>query len=184
MGKDWNAAKIEYMTGTATLEDISKKYEIPLSSLKKKASRDGWRKQKIAEFEKVQAEAQKQFNTASAERLVKNLDREYKIAERISELLDKATAVQIEVVTLDSDGEPCTKIDLAALNVAAKILKEIEAVKRSIGGMTTTQEDRVYNLNKERLEIERKRLERDTDEDDEGGGVLILPEVESGEADE
>lgn len=173
---DWISAKMEYMTGSCRLEDIAKKYNIPFSSIRKRSADEAWKSQRVDNMKKVQETAQEFFNEKAANAHANNLEREFKIAQKISDLLEKATNEQIEVPTLDEFGNPSSKIDIAALEKVAKILKQIEEVKRSICGLTTAQEDRLYNLNIKRLEIEEKRLRNDTGEDEEGGGVLILPE--------
>ena len=184
MTYNWNAAKIEYITKECTLEDISEKYGIPISTLRKHSAREEWRGQKGAHLLNIQRKAQEEFSSKAVDEIVKSLDREYRIAERISELLEIATAQQTEILTLDENGEPKTKVDLAAVSQVAKILRDVEAVKRSIGGITTKQEDRLYDLNREKLEIEKKRIARELEEEDEGGGVLFLPDQDGETADE
>ena len=175
---------MEYLTGACTLESISEKYGIPFSTLRKRAANESWKKQRNENVKAVQEEAQDICNGKAAKELAANLKREYKIVERLSKLLEKASREQLEIQSLDENGNAKTIVDMTALMTAAKILKEVEAVKRSICGITTKQENRMYDLNREKLDIEKKRLERETGDEDEGGGVLFLPAQEGGEANE
>lgn len=175
---------MEYLTGAYSLEEVSEKYKIPFSTLRKRSAAESWKKQRVENVKAVQEAAQESYNQKAAEKMAANLDREYKILEKLSELLEKASNEQLEAQTLDEYGNIKTAVDMNALMAAAKILKEIEAVKRSICGITTRHEDRLYDLNREKLDIEKKRLARESGDEDEGGGVLFLPDQESGEANE
>ncbi len=157
---------------------MSEKFGVSQAAIKAHSAAEDWKGKKKTYINSLHREAQARAKEEMIEDLADNLNREVKIACKISELLDRATSEQMEIWTLNADGESESRVDIAALEKAAKILKQIEEVKRSLCGLTTVQEDRVYTLNKERLEIERERLKRDTGDEEEGGGVLILPDVD------
>ena len=176
--------KKDYLTGEYTLKELAEKYKVGFSTLKKYSSEEDWVGQRAAFLKGVHEEARQEFINKEIGAIEDCLTAEYRIARKLSSLLEKAANEQCEVETLNADGEVVCKVDITAVNLVARTLKQVEEIKRSIVGVTSIQEDRVYDLNKERLDIERKRLERDSDEDDEGCGVLILPAVEIGDSDE
>ncbi len=178
--RDWNEIATEYITSDCNLPQLCKKYGIPYSTMLKQAAKGKWVDRRRGAAVSVVDEATERYK----EEMSQVIDAEFTITQRLTELLKKAAAEQLEIQTLDEDGLPVTRVDLAAVTAAARALKMIEEVKNSLMKATTAQEDRIFVLNAERLEIERERLKRDTDDEDEGGGVLFLPEVEKAENDD
>ncbi len=175
------SARAEYVSGVYNLRELSEKYGLSLSKLKRESARGGWAGQRQENLKTLQEKAQHFYGGMLTGSYVKSLDREYRIAERISELLEKATAEQMEVIDVNGDGEQVSRVDIGALEKALKILKQVEEVKRFIGGFTTVHEDRQFMLNSEKLELERQRLNfgsaAEEVEEAEYCGVVILPEI-------
>ena len=183
-GIDWEAMTIEYASTKATYREMAKKLGINLKNLHDAAQRYDWQKKRKEHRKKVYNKA---VNKA-ANREASVLAKEFEIADAISNVLKQALkdAQQFNrhlvfvkgETTMDREERIFNKVDMDALNKAAKTLETVEKIKRSIGGILTIKEKHTIDIDKQRLEIERGKAKNLNDLDDDDTGVVLLPSID------
>ena len=79
---------------------------------------------------------------------------------------------------MDTEERIFNKVDMDALNKAAKTLETVEKIKRSIGGILTAKEKHSIDIDKQRLEIEKGKAKALGDTEDDETGVVMLPSID------
>ena len=183
-GIDWEAMTIEYASTKTTYREMAKKLGINLKNLHDAAQRYDWQKKRKEHRKKVYNKA---VNKA-ANREASVLAKEFEIADAISNVLKQALkdAQQFNrhlvfvkgEATMDTEERIFDKVDMDALNKAAKTLETVEKIKRSIGGILTIKEKHTIDIDKQRLEIEKGKAKNLNDLDDDDTGVVLLPSID------
>lgn len=203
---DWAAIKAEYISSSISLRDLAAKYGIPWSTLRDRAGKERWAEEREKARNKlVTRTVQKTVNRAST-RIAKNLDKELAIADRLSDLLTRALEddqqfnrhiitqkMRLDKIEIQTATEKqFDKFDMASFNQATKSLQAIEDVKRRIHGILTEPEKRRDKLDRERLDLDKKRAKLDSDDEEDEHGVIEVtavmenpgpPTTEEGKAD-
>lgn len=186
---DWNALKIEYVTGRISVERMSKKYNIPLPTIKQRATKDKWSAAKKRHYDSVVRKTSEKLASRQANKLAKELSIADKMADVLKAALDDAEQFRRHIVQTrngeiwDASERVFDKYDMKAFKDAVSALKTIEELKRSIDGILTVQE-------KERMEVERRRLALEEQKAGAGGGddadtgVIMLAPVLSEDEDD
>lgn len=79
MPADWVRIRAEYVSGSVTLRELSEKYGVPQSTIRKHAASECWRGTRTEQQEQIQAQA------------------EQKTIEKISELLSEEAAARVRI---------------------------------------------------------------------------------------
>lgn len=196
---DWEQVKIDYITHKEmSLRAICAKYNLAWGTLGKRAKREGWAKLKEDYLNAVVTEAVTQAVTREADRLSK-----------LVEISDNLTAVLLDAVkdkkqfyrqyvpeTVKEGDSMATvyvdkvseKLDTRALKETVSSIKLLEDIQRSLNNLQRAaelnrakREDERLKLERERFEWEKEKASRGYDVDEDEYGVILLPEVLSGE---
>ena len=183
-GIDWANLTLEYATTQLSYQALADKYGCALRVVHINAQKHEWQK-KRKEYRK------KTFNKAinkASSREAAVLAKEFEIADAIADVLKKALkdAQQFNrhlvfvkgETTMDTEERIFNKVDMDALNKAARTLETVEKIKRSIGGILTIKEKHSIDIDKQRLEIEKGKAKTLNDLDDDETGVVILPNID------
>lgn len=180
---DWDAIKFEYVTTKISYEKLAKKWGVTNSALTKMAVAGKWTDERKKHCKKT---VEKAINKAST-RQANILAQELEIAGKLSNVLKKALAdadqFNRHIVTEGIGGgasetveKIMDKVDMKALREAAQALRIIEDMKRRMNNMLTEPEKIRFDLEKEKLAMEKAR-QRIGDEDDDTTGVIVLAEI-------
>ena len=152
----WDEIKIEYMTSETALRALSRKYDVPLTSLCRRVKNEGWEEQRSAYWDAVVQKALDDHAAAQTNKL-SSLSR---AADNIAAVIDhevekfKASAM---------DGASCIKVqDLKDLSQAVKTLV---SVIRDLNDLPGASDRERLEIEKRRLALEEKRIESDKKDD-------------------
>lgn len=163
---DWNRIKDEYIKTKISQQELSLKYNVSRSTLAKRAMREKWREKRNNYATKVE---QKSLDLSA--------DKE---AKRRAESLNKiscATEILIDKILTAVKDEDETVFDTKRVLEVTRSLKEAYEIIRNIQGVRNVKEQDTYNLQMQKLEIERNKSQ--TDDFEENTGVVIIPEIQS-----
>ena len=182
---DYNQMKIEYITGDISYKNLAKKYGIAVSTLTKKARGEGWYTQKCEHNRSVVAKAVRKAENEQAKVFAKELVTVSKISAVLDKALEDALQYQRYIVQrkekydvpVEIDGkliverqwnetQVMDKIDTKALKETAETLKLVEQMKRSMQGILSLEQQRSLQLQEQRLQLEKRRVDQgETDND-------------------
>ena len=165
---DWEAIKSEYVSGAASLSALSKKHKISYDTLKKRSAKERWRDEKAKAKERAKEITEAvtaSVSEAQTAKRTKSLDKIYRCAEKLLRNIDEYSEVYI---TPDN------------VNAASRALKTLKEIVCDVDEIQSVTERQRYELAKEKLEIERQRAHLGSN-DDEAGGVVMLPDVKADE---
>lgn len=151
---NWSKIKNEYISDpSASYRKLSEKYGVARSTLSERAKKEGWHALKLEAAERAEA---KLLETVGEE----NARIDGKFYEAIDLLLDEACKC------LSAPGQ-LRAVDIKDMSSALKNIKDLKGIKSEI------------DLEEQRARI--RALEaryKPEDEGDEGGGVIVMPDVD------
>jgi hypothetical protein len=189
---DWEQIRTEYITTKITYEKLAKKYSVPYGTLKDRAQREKWFTAKKKTQEKVVRNAVKKIASRKASRIIKELDPALLAAEKINQLvLDTLTddkqfrrhLVQVREKEGGQDGfsekwdveeREFDVVDTKRLRDLAAALKISKELQRLLEGLVDPGTEKKLAVERERLELEKKKTEKDI----ASGDVKIVLEGE------
>lgn len=181
MGKkaDYSKLKIEYITGDISYKDLAEKYGIATATLSKKATKEGWHKEKVKHNENVVKKAVRKAENEQAKVFAKELITLGKITKVVDKALDDAEQFWKYIVQkrekyevpVEEDGKYITekqwnevmtfdKVDTKSLKEIAETLKLIEQMKRSMKGILSIDQQKSLEMQAQRLELEKRRVDQ------------------------
>lgn len=163
---EWDKIKAEYLTGDATYEDLAKKYGISMSTLSKKASKEGWKKGRQKVGEKVAKKMQTRAAHAREEKALKGVQLTKYIADLWTENLKQLNSLIAET----------PEAMLANPSFAAGIprgLREtydliMEMSGRGYINRKLANEQRKLKLEREKFEFEKQKWEEELKQRERG----------------
>lgn len=170
---DWDAIRNEYITGAASVPECARRHGANVGTAKNRCARENWTDQRAAYRGAVADKAIDTAATCTAFRVASDLiglsgvvdalERETRKALEDGEQLHRYL---VQSTTRHKDGTTETaykditsdKVDTRALRDLTDSVKTLEALKRSLHGLETAQEQHRRQIERERLELERERL--------------------------
>ena len=170
---DWDAIRREYITGTDSVPECARRHGANVGTAKNRCAREHWADQRAAYRGTVADKAIDTAATCTAYRVASDLiglagvvdalERETRKALEDGEQLHRYL---VQSTTRHKDGSTETaykditsdKVDTRALRDLTDSVKTLEALKRSLHGLETAQEQHRRQIERERLELERERL--------------------------
>ena len=148
--KAYEEAKREYLTkADVTYKILAEKYNIPESSLRKKAAKEKWKKGRHNYETRVEQKFYDRKSKIEADKLIRIGEAADKIAETIANTLEKSDK------TLKKGG----KLDTKAIRELASALKELSTTIRVVNGIPTPMEKCSMEIQRARFELEQKKFE-------------------------
>ena len=130
---DYKKIKAEYIAGGTSYRKLAEKYDVPFSTLRKVAKREGWTQKRTQVEHKVDTNVTEQVVENETKRLVDIVDVADKLLDKISNTIDS-----LEVIDSQS---------LKHFTSALKDIKDIKGIKSDID--LKEQEARIAKLQKE-----------------------------------
>lgn len=206
MALDWEAIKTEYITTDTSQSKLAKKYGVPRSTICKWCAREGWVEQRERyragvvqkTIERRAHEDVKHLKNlmGAAERIteiaVDALQKEQSLytipVDRDEEYSSPIDSKSGDVWTEDSDGVPVLRrrwnedrvseaVNTRALKDLAAIVKDMTTLIRDFYDIPTAAQREQREINRERLEIEKKRAEQG---EASGNITIIVPKDAEG----
>jgi HD superfamily phosphohydrolase len=176
---DWEQIRTEYITTKITYEKLAKKYSVPYGTLKDRAQREKWFTAKKKTQEKVVRNAVKKIASRKASRIIKELDPALLAAEKINQLVldtlkDDKQFKRHLVQTKERKGNKSSftevwdveerefdVVDTKRLRDLAAALKISKELQRLLEGLVDPGTEKKLAVERERLELEKKKVERE-----------------------
>ena len=170
---DWDRIRSDYITGDESPKECARSHGVNYRTLGNHLYQEKWNDQRAAYRGAVVDKAIDTAATCSAYRVASDLlglsgvvdalERETRKALEDGEQLHRYL---VQSTTRHKDGSTETaykditsdKVDTRALKDLTDVAKTLEALKRSLHGLETAQEQHRRQIEKERLELERERL--------------------------
>ena len=152
---DWPKLKSEYVTTAISTRALAKKYGLAYSTVARRAANEAWSEAR-REFESTYvSEVEQKVVKATSDKATDLLSRELRIAEKLSEIIEK------KILTEGED------ISTYAIKNYANTIKILEQVKRSITGQNTDAQERTLKIAEQRLQMDKTKSEREDSTDTE-----------------
>lgn len=177
---DWEQIRTEYIAdANSSYRKIAEKYGVPFTTLKKRATKENWYQSKLKAGEKTVKQVTQKIASRKATRIMKELDPALLAAEKINQLvLDtlqddkqfKRHLVQVREKEGDMDGfsekwdveeREFNVVDTKRLRDLAAALKISKELQRLLEGLVDPGTEKKLAVERERLELEKKKVERE-----------------------
>ena len=147
----WRKMRIEYVKGNTTYQQLADKYNISASYIRKRASKEGWRKKRNDLDTKVEQKVLARVCDARA--------REF---ELIAQVNDRMDAVLDNLLQFISDQPPKKYDDLRGVESLTKAIAQVVETKRDLYNVPTeVDKAKIAALrDKQKLDRERYKLEK------------------------
>ena len=170
---DWDRIKSDYITGNESPKECARKHGVNYNTLRNHKQRERWRQQRTKYRGEVTDKAIETAKNCTAYSIASELTGLAYIVEALERELIKALQDEeqfhryfVQSTTRHKDGTAETafkdvtsaKVDTRALKDLTDVAKTLEALKRSLYGLETAQEQHRKQIELERLELERERL--------------------------
>ncbi len=187
MRRDWDAVRAAYVTGTETLRQLAERMAIPTSSLFRRASADGWVEAKEAERQRIAESVQARTRAKRIKREAAALERVETQIERLLREIERALQDEQQLYRYIVKGQDGSqeltfgKMDTRAARDLMAILAEMKASLEGMGGVLDKRTAEEIRLKKARLKLDQRKAGLEGKADDEATGVIVLPEIDSGD---
>lgn len=171
---NWDRIKSDYITGKDSPKECAKKHGVNYNTLRNHKQRERWRQQRAEYRGAVVDKAIDTAKNCTAYRIASELTGLAYVVEALERELIKALEdgeqlhrYLVQTTTRKKDGTTETafkditsdKVDTRALRDLTDVAKTLEALKRSMYGLETAQEQHRKQIETERLALERERLQ-------------------------
>lgn len=171
---DWDRIKSDYITGKDSPKECAKKHGVNYNTLRNHKQRERWRQQRTEYRGEVVDKAIDTAKNRTAYRIASELTGIAYVVEAIERELIKALQDEeqlhryfVQTTARNKDGiietafkdVTSAKVDTRALKDLTDVAKTLEALKRSMYGLETAQEQHRKQIELERLALERERLQ-------------------------
>lgn len=143
---EWRKIRLEYVKGKTTLKQLAEKWGLSESTIRKRASNEGWKKRKHKLDTKVEQK--------TLERLCDARAREF---EQIAHVNDRMTEVLDNLVSFIQQQKPNKYDDLRGVESLTKAIGQVVAVKRDLYNMPTEAEKAKIESLREKAKLDRER---------------------------
>lgn len=159
---NWDELKIEYITTDISYRKMSAKYGIPMNTIVHAAKMAEWTKERKRHREKVVAKTLRKVSDLESNKLAKLV--------RVSDTLDGLIEQVIEEKKADLSTQDLRNLTLT--------IKDAISIKRNVYHLPTLSEAETFEIARERLALDRKKMEA---EKDGSGSVEIILSPEGAE---
>lgn len=143
---EWRKIKLEYVAGKTTLQKLAQKYQVSESTIRKKASSQGWKKRKRQVGTKLEQKA--------IERLCDARAREF---ETIASVNDRMGDVLDYLLEFIAEQPPTKYDDLRGVESLTKAIAQVVMVKRDLYNMPSEEQKAKIEALREKSKLEREK---------------------------
>lgn len=143
---EWRKIKIEYVKGKTTLRKLAEKWNIGESTIRKRASKEGWRKRK----NKLDAEVEQK----TLERVCDARAREFEAIARINDQMSDALENMVKFIT---EQPPAKYDELRGVESLTKAIAQVVQIKRDLYNIPNAYEQAKIESLREKSRLEREK---------------------------
>ena len=166
---DWTAIRAEYVTTDIGLKKLSDKYGVPLATIKRRCSKEGWVEERKKRKDKAVDQVIQKVVQNDAEKIGKKLEGLQATAESLAALIQVQIGDAWDVRDARvAVGGLITDEDTKVLKDLTTALKGVADVMRDIYAIPTI---------KEKIELEKWEKEKQVGSGATEGGIIFLPPV-------
>ena len=154
MRADWVAIRNEYVTTQCSYHDLSIKYKVPESTMRKHGMTEHWTEQRNS----VKAETEQKIRERISQELTENGVEKLR---KLIEASDKVGEILVDVV--EGMSQSGKEVNIYALKEVTLTIKALTAAMRDLNGIPTRQEQESLEIARERLALDRKKADGSTD---------------------
>lgn len=169
---DRNKLEAEYITSLKSYRDLADEFGVPFKSVCVLGREGEWRQKRKKYRESVVTKTVNKTAEKESKKLSKLISSADKAAGVIEKALSDSQQFNRYVITQkEADGSETTqeymfdKTDTKALRDIVACLKDLTAVMRNLNNIPTASETEQMNIQREKLEIEKKKAEDGSDRD-------------------
>lgn len=155
---NWADAKTAYITGTESYADLALRLGIAKSHLSRVAAREKWPEARRKYREKTVTKAAQLASRAHARKLSKIYEASNMLDTMVLRMLETLTKEGFEII--NGNGTPCRELESLS-----KALLNNDELKRRLNNMLLPKEAAQLDIAREKLELDRKRMEKDEQAD-------------------
>lgn len=165
-GVNWDSIKAEYLKGGASVRKLSETHNIPYGTIRGRAEKEGWRKQREKVERSASQKAARKIASERAKMMEMGFDIGFSMLKRIKHIIENApysTATKTAQERADSNGEEKSQ--------ATRILTETDLAKlygMYSGLMKTLGFDDASCVSREHLQLEKDRFAEEQKRDEAG----------------
>ena len=187
--KNWTEIEAQYIAGEMSQKELAESLGISYSTLAKVATANKWSVKRKKFRQKVANKGLERAGARIAKKLAKLADgTELLIDAALKALGDEQQFYRYIVTDGVGEGVGVTKekifqkLDSKALRDVTAALRDLTAMRRDLFGIPTQGESVAQKIAKEKLELEKKKLEHAISENEGGeSGVVLIPERSDGQ---
>lgn len=185
MERDWNALKVEYVSGGMSYRELAEKHGIPPSTLMKAAAKGKWKEGRKKYGDSLVAEAVRKTQGEKIKKLQRVQQAADIVASRLLEIVQDEEQFHRHLVQVGlGDGKYETQdvifkaANTKALRDVVAALKDMSQVIRNLYGILTVQELETLEIARARLELDKQKAGTPTEGEAPGVIVLASPDEE------
>ena len=163
---DWKQLELEYVTTVKSYREIADEFSVSRNSVSLYGHDHQWPEKRRKYCENVVAKAINKSENQAAGKLAKLISASDKAADVIEKALSDDNQFRRYIVTeRNEEGAESTaeyifdKTDTRALRDVVACLKDLTGIMRNLNNIPTAAEDQAMAIQRERLEIEKKKAE-------------------------
>ena len=143
----WRKIRLEYIKGNTTYKKLSEKYGISESNIRKRASKEGWRKKRDTLDTKVEQKVLERVCDARA--------REFELIAAVNDRMDSVLDNLLEFI---ANQPPKKYDDLRGVESLTKAIAQVVETKRDLYNVPTEVDKEKIKALREKQKVERARL--------------------------
>lgn len=166
---DWDAVRTAYVTSLLSIPKVAAQFGLKAHTVSERCRKDGWVAERMAFRAKATAKAMDEAVDVEADRLGKII----KAASSMATVIEGAFADPDQFnrhIVLDVDQmveKRFEKLDSKAIKDFTGALKDMTLVLRNLHNLPTQAEAEAQRIAAERLEMDKRKMEREDDVDKE-----------------
>ena len=165
----WDGIKADYLRGEMKVREIAQKWNVSESRIYKKATSEGWKKQK----EKIQQKADEIFIAHAARVRAKEYESIATTTGKMSKLLDKLVD--------ELDGQPAAQVakQLKGVSALASAISTNVDTLAKVYGIQSPAQEAGQKIARQRLSLDQRKQRFEEKNKSGGGGKRIIVEVQA-----
>lgn len=144
---EWRKIRVEYLKGKTTYEKLAVKYGVSASNIRKRASKEGWRKRKNKLDAKVEQKVLERVCDARAKEF-----------ELIAQVNDRMGEVLENLVTFVASQPPGRYDDLRGVESLTKAIAQVVQTKRDLYNVPTEIDRAKIEALRDKQKLEREKF--------------------------
>ena len=182
MGKRirWERIEHAYVTGDLSYKEVSTRYKIPMSTLTEEAKKREWVKKRKQYRDEVAARAIARAMDEEVDRLASVRLAADRMGEVLAEIMQSEEKLKTYagVLRAESGAEYFEEMRLNTYNnetlrVVGGLLKDLTKTLRNLHNIQTPAEKEAERVVREKLDLERKRVEHEIAKSDDTGDKVV-----------